>query len=1149
MAGVRLARCTLAVLLWSLPALALDKSLDLSQYAHTAWNFRNGFLDGAVYAIAQTPDGYLWLGTQSGVVRFDGVRAAPLVLPRGQELPSTAVGALLAARDGTLWIGTFDGLASWKNGRLSEYPALAHQTVLALVEARDGTVWAGGFGSPTGKLCAIRSGNAKCYGDDGTLGAAVPSLYEDTDGSLWVGAATGVWRWNPGPPTRYLARPIPNSQAFTQGDHGAGAMVAADSLYQIAGGKFVNYSLHGAPSPLTARTLLRDRHGGLWIGTQAHGIVHSYEGKTFLFTQADGLTSDLVVALFEDREGTIWVATPKGLDQFRESPVGSLSVSAGLSSATTTSILAAHDGSIWIGTADGLNRWKDGRMRIYRTRTDPGLPDDSIQSLFEDERGRIWVSGFRGLAVFENGRFTGVPSVPAGIVHAIASDNHGGLWLSMWLAADDYGLVHLAGGKIIEQIPWREIGGGPGTGLAPEPDGGIWTGLLSGGIAYFRAGEIRKLPLIDDGGRSRRLLELERDRDGSLWAAAENGLSLIKNGRVATLTTANGLPCDAVHWIIEDDRSSYWLYTRCGLLRIARTELDAWAADPKRTVRATAFDAADGIRPVATLKGFRPAVTKSSDGRIWFLNGDTVSVIDPSRVGINALPPPVHIERMVADDKSYDLRPGMRLPANVRNLRIEYTALSLVAPEKIQFKYKLEGQNRNWHEVINERQVMYTNLPPRNYRFRVMASNNSGVWNETGDTLEFSIAPAYYQTNWFRACLAAAFMALLWASYQFRVRQLQRESKQLRDVIETIPAMAWTALPDGSNTFVNRRWAEYTSLSAEETAGSGWTAAIHPEDRQPYSEKWRASLATGAPLESEGRFRCSANGEYRWFLARGVPLRDEHGKILRWYGILTDIEDRKRAEEERERLRQLETDLAHINRVSMMGELAASIAHEVNQPLAGIVSNGSASLRWLARDPANVEEVREALHDIVRDGKRAGEVIARVRSLTKRTALPREKLDLTETIREVLALVGDEAKRNSVVIRTQFGDDLSAVSGDRVQLQQVLLNLVMNAMEAMSGAGKRQLVITTRNIEEDRVQVTVEDSGTGLEPNTMARIFEPFYTTKPSGMGMGLSISRSIVQNHGGRLWATANDGPGTSLHFTLPKYQGKESNAGAAAV
>ena len=229
-----------------------------------------------------------------------------------------------------------------------------------------------------------------------------------------------------------------------------------------------------------------------------------------------------------------------------------------------------------------------------------------------------------------------------------------------------------------------------------------------------------------------------------------------------------------------------------------------------------------------------------------------------------------------------------------------------------------------------------------------------------------------------------------------------------------------------------------------------------------------------------------------------------------------------------------------------MGELAASIAHEVNQPLTGIVSNGSACLRFLAGDTPDLEEAREAVRDIVRDGKRAGEVIARIRALTKGAAPARETLDLNETIREVLALVGDEAKRKSVVIRTQFADDLSAVSGDRVQLQQVLLNLVMNAMDAMSSVEDRarQLVITTQNIDPDRVQVTVEDSGTGLDPNTMARIFEPFYTTKSGGMGMGLSISRSIVQNHGGRLWATANDGPGTSFHFTLPRDRREDTNA-----
>src|SRR5271157_4278581 len=771
-----------AALLCGEAAFPIDPSLDVSQYAHSAWFFRNGFLNGAVYAITQTPDGYLWLGTQSGVIRFDGARAVPLALPPGQQLPSTAVTSLLAARDGTLWIGTFGGLASWKDGRLTEYPALAQRSVIALLEDRDGTIWAGGFGGPTGKLCAIRGGRTTCFGEDGRLGAVVTSLYEDSDGSLWVAAATGLWRWDPGPPARFPSARIPSFQAFTQGDDGSGVIVALDSVRQIVGGKLIDYPLPGAPLPLTAAHLLRDRNGGLWIGTSAHGLVHSYQGKTSVFAHSDGLSGDRVIALFEDHEGTIWVATSDGLDQFREAPVGSLSVREQLSSATATSILAARDGSIWIGTEDGLNRWKQGRITMYRKQTHPGLPDDAVQSLFEDEHGRIWVSGYRGLAVLEGGKFTPVPSVPPGTTHAIVGDKHGGLWLSLWVTPNDYGLVHLADGKILEQVSWQKIGGGPGSGLVPDRDGGVWTGLISGGIAYWRAGQVRNMPLSEDRAGSPRVLELRPDRDGSLWAATEDGLYRITNGRVAALTTANGLPCNAVHWIIEDDLSSYWLYTRCGLLRIARSELAAWTADPKRTIQVTTFDVADGIRPVAVLKGFRPSVSKSSDGKIWFVNGDVISVLDPSRIRINTLPPPVRIEQMVADHKIYwrnstgnAVVSNLRLPAGTRDLQIDYTALSLVAPEKVHFKYMLEGQDEDWKEVINERQAQYTNLPPRHYRFRVIACNNSGVWNEQGDALEFSVDPAYYQTNWFRGLCVAAVLALLWAAYQLRVRQLHHE--------------------------------------------------------------------------------------------------------------------------------------------------------------------------------------------------------------------------------------------------------------------------------------------------------------------------------------------------------------------------------------
>ena len=314
---------------------------------------------------------------------------------------------------------------------------------------------------------------------------------------------------------------------------------------------------------------------------------------------------------------------------------------------------------------------------------------------------------------------------------------------------------------------------------------------------------------------------------------------------------------------------------------------------------------------------------------------------------------------------------------------------------------------------------------------------------------------------------------------------------------------------------------------------------IHPEDLDRTREVLLKAAVENMEYEHDHRI-VLPDGTVKHIHAIGHPVLGENGEVAKYVGTAVDVTDRKRAEEERERLRQLEADLAHISRVSMMGELAASIAHEVNQPLSGVVVNGNACLRWLAGDSPNLEEAREAVRRIVRDGKRAGEVITRIRSLATKKATDKERLDVNEAIREVVAFTGDELRKNRVAVRTEFAPDLSPVLGDRVQLQQVALNLVMNGIEAMSSVEERprELIVRTQNDEDDQVRVTVQDSGVGLDPQGLERIFEAFYTTKQRGMGMGLSISRSIIQNHGGKLWAVANNGPGMSMQFTLPRYQ-----------
>jgi PAS domain S-box-containing protein len=432
------------------------------------------------------------------------------------------------------------------------------------------------------------------------------------------------------------------------------------------------------------------------------------------------------------------------------------------------------------------------------------------------------------------------------------------------------------------------------------------------------------------------------------------------------------------------------------------------------------------------------------------------------------------------------------------------------------------------------RQAFYTNLRPGNYRFRVIASNNDGVWNEEGATLNFSVAAAWYQTWWFRGGCLAAFLTLLWALYRLRIQQLQRQEKQLRDVIDTVPTLAFSTSPDGPNEWVNRRWVEYSGLSAEATSGAGWRSPVHPDDLDQHVTKWQRSLGSGEPFENEARVR-SANGEYRGFLVRAVPLRDAHGKILNWYGTLTDVEDRKKAEHERERLRQLEADLARVNRVSTLGELAASLSHELRQPIAAAITDSKTCLRWLAREQPDMEEAREATRRVVNAGNRAAEIIERLRSFYKKGApLERELVDVNEVVREMLDLLRSEANRYSICIRTYLAAALPNVMADRVQLQQVMMNLILNGIEAMKDSGG-ELTIKSERGENGEVLMSIRDSGVGLPTEKADEIFEAFFTTKPQGSGMGLTISRSIIESHGGRMWAGANANRGVTFCFTLP--------------
>ena len=792
-AVVLIATSFLACVLLACPtAFALNPSLDASQFAHTSWKIREGFSRGQINAIAQTPDGYLWLGTEFGLLRFDGIKNVPWQPPGDQHLPSNWIFSLLATRDGTLWIGTSKGLVSWKNGKLTSYKELAGLYIFKLLEDRDGTVWASGTTTPHGRLCAIQNASIRCYGEDGSLGRGAFNLYEDSKGNLWAGVKDGFWQWKPGPPKFYsLPGEADGIQGLGEDQDGTLLVGWRGGIHRFVSGKIETFPLSKTVGQFKTTRILRDRDGGLWIGTQHQGLVHIHQGKTDVFSPADGLSGDDIYTLLEDREGNIWIATPNGLDRFRDFAAATLTVNQGLSSATVGSVLATSDGSVWLSTSSGLNRWNNGQFTVYRERSGPtmtavreivgsGLPDKGVESLFQDGRGRIWIATSGGFGFLENERFIRVSGIPGGNILSIGEDTAGNLWI----ANEEFGLFRLSGGREVQQFPWTTLGHRDHVStLAADPtQGGLWLGFQLGGIAYFADGQVRAAYTTADGLGQGRVNHLRVDRNATVWAATEGGLSRLKDSRITTLTSKNGLPCDRIHWTMEDDVHSFWLYTACGLVSIPRAELDAWAAaldqdkDAKQTIQATVFDNSDGVRSLATGGHYSPQVAKTLDGRLWFLPWDGVSVIDPRHLRVNNLPPPVRIEQITADRKLYDVTAenngSLRLPALSRDLEIDYTALSLVAPEKTLFRYKLEGYDRDWQDVGTRRQAFYTNLPPRNYRFRVIACNNSGVWNEAGAFLDFTIAPAYYQTVWFRVLLVLAALLVLFALYRMRVRQV-----------------------------------------------------------------------------------------------------------------------------------------------------------------------------------------------------------------------------------------------------------------------------------------------------------------------------------------------------------------------------------------
>jgi PAS domain S-box-containing protein len=1096
-------------------ARALDPNRLPSQYVREQWTTATRFPGGAVNGIAQTADGYLWIGTDRGLLRFDGFDFKPVSLTSIAIASNVSILQLVTDTGGNLWIRPQGGeLVRQKDGKFES------------IRYGQGAITALSKDNHDGVLVSdIEQGTFR-YMADGVqkLGPSSPpviSMAETAEGKIWIGTlGDGLFFLSGGRATQVNAglpdRKINCLLAIGSDELWVGT---GTGLYRGNGTGFRRLELPSFLGNLQVLSLLRDRDSNIWVGT-TRGLLR-INGKGISFSEENELRGDGgITALFEDREGNLWIGGGRGIGRIRDSAFVTYS--------SVSDRRFEHNGPVYV-----------------------------------DPEDRTWFAPAQGgLYVLQNGRVQPVTSIPTNeVVYSISGRGD-----VVWAGRQRGGLTRLLfrNGAIASQSYTEANGLAQNSAYAvyESRDGSVWAGTLNGGVSKFKDGHFTTYTTTN-GLASNTVSSIVETRDGGMWFATPSGLSSFSNGQWRTYTTVEGLPSPEVNCLFEDSSGTLWSGTSAGLaffasnrfqvphesLDVLREQIVGMAEDKSgrfwiatsdhvlrvprdkllsgvvKAVDVREYDRADGLESTEGVKRSRSVVSDSA-GRIWFSLSRGLSVVNPFQIKDNSVPALPNIEAITADDNTANLDGVVQIPPSPRRITFEYTGLSLAAPGRIRFRYFLEGFDSSWSQPVAAREAVYTNLGPGPYRFRLVASNSEGLWNGPETAIALKVAPAYYQTYWFRLLCAAAFLAFLWGLHLLRVQQLRREERKLREAIETIPAMAWIAGPDGSIQFVNRHWVEYTGLSPLGNAEEAGKIVVHPEDLDRSLRRWGASFASGEPYEDEMRLR-RTDGEYRWFLGRGVPLRDKRGKVVKWYGVATDIQDRKRAE-------QLQADLAHTNRVSILGELVASISHELSQPITATTNNAKASLRWLQRDPPDLTQVRKGTERIIEAGTFASEIINRLRSLYKKASPKRELVAINEVIGEMVRLLRGEANEYAVSIRKDLVADLPKITADRVQLQQVLMNLMLNGIEAMKETGGVLTVRTGRG-EYGEVLISVSDTGVGLPAGRADEIFNAFFTTKAQGSGMGLAISRSIVESHGGRLWATSHDGRGATFHFTLP--------------
>lgn len=747
-----------------------------AQHRFDTLNTDTGLPQNSVSWILQTRDGFLWLTTNDGLVRYDGVHFKIFNAGNRKDLKSSRFSVLFEDQDGTLWIITEDsklikyqndlfttystqdglpsnrvlrirdedgvlivdtsaGLACWKDGKFVPVsPALTHPYSGFGSPVRPGVVW---YFDQTG-FHRVENGHVTAHAlVSGIVISDIKFIHEDRNGELWVGLST------------------------TQ-------------VMRFKDGKFTYYSKKDGMPEGRVNRILDDRQGNIWFGLANGGLVRFKDNRFTRYTTADGLAGDSIIYIYEDREGILWIGTATGLSRLRDTIITSYSTEDGLSANNTYPVYQDPEGNIWIGSWTGLTKYRDGVFT--KVGQQYGLAEALVTALRMDSEGGFWVGMFGGGARrFKDGKLVSSYHIkdgfPSNIVRAIYEDHHGIIWFGT-----SEGLAKLKDGILSVYTTKDGLAGNAVNVIFEDSRSNLWIGTQTG-LSRFRDGLFETYSQIDSLS-DHIVRAIYEDSEGIIWIGTyDQGLTRIKDGKFTSYKMKEGLFNNGVFQILEDARENFWISCNLGIYRISRKELTDYAEGRVKSITSVPYGKRDGMLSSECNGGVQPAGVKTLDGKLWFPTQAGVVAVDPDAVPVSTQPPPVMIEEFLINNEPVAFGEVVKISPGTENFEIHYTGLSFIMSERIGFKYKLEGLDTDWVDAGTRRVAYYSHVPPGNYTFRVIAANRDGVWNLEGASVPIRIIPPFWRTWWFVSLALLTFVALVWASFRLRIARLEKERR------------------------------------------------------------------------------------------------------------------------------------------------------------------------------------------------------------------------------------------------------------------------------------------------------------------------------------------------------------------------------------